>query len=39
MQGDTTVRFRVDLELRRLLDRLRDEKDINDKPDRSGVLR
>ena len=29
MQADTTVRFHVDPELRRLLDRLRDEKDIN----------
>ena len=29
MQAETTVRFRVDPEMRRLLDRLRDEKDIN----------
>ena len=29
MQAEPTVRFRVDPEMRRLLDRLRDEKDIN----------
>ena len=29
MQAETTVRLRVDPEMRRLLDRLRDEKDIN----------